>query len=130
MLSRRLPRSYLAFVLVSVFGPLLVMLIQGDRIRPSIGGLAIVALLLVGLARGSLIAWALLLLWNVFLAFSVAATSGGDWLLPSAPLLLLVAAVSAPLLLPSSMVEHVGLRRRTFGSRRSAGRSTPQPATY
>jgi hypothetical protein len=101
---------YLAFVPVTVFGPPLVVLIDGDRIRPSLGGLAIVALLLLALPRGSLIAWLLLLLWNLFIALSVAVASGGEWLLPGAALSLLVAAVSSALLLTPSMLEHVGLR--------------------
>ena len=95
------------------------MLIQGDKIRPSAGGLLIVALLLVGLARGSLTAWALLLLWNVFVGLSVAVASSGAWLLPSAPLLLLVAVGSAGLLLSPSMRELVGFRRWTPGHPRS-----------
>lgn len=111
---RRAPRVYLPFALLTMFGPLLGMLLQGEPIHPKPAGLAFVALLLWALARGSVLSWGLLLLWNVFVVFSIAAIaagSGGDLLLPSAPLLLLLAVGSAGMLLTPSMRAHVGLRR-------------------
>ena len=105
------PHTYLPFVLLTVAAPPLIMLVHGDRIHPSAPGLAFVALLLLGLARGSVVSWTLLLLWNLFLSFAIAAATGAG-MLWSAPLLLLVALASAALLLSSSMRRHVGVSRR------------------
>ncbi len=73
------------------------MLVQREAIHPSAPGLAFVALLLVGLARLSVLAWTLLLVWNHFatLAFGLVSGGGsgsGEWLLPSALLSLSSAA--------------------------------------
>jgi hypothetical protein len=108
---RRAPPVYVPFALLTMFGPLVIMLVQGDPIRPKVAGLAFVVFLLWALARGSVLSWGLLLLWNVFVVFSIAAVSGGELLLPSAPLLLLLALGSAVMLLMPSMRAHVGLRR-------------------
>lgn len=94
-----------------MFGPLLVMLLQGDAIHPKAAGLAFVVFLLFALARGSVLSWGLLLLWNLFVVFSIAAASGGHLLFPRAPLLLLTAVSSALMLLAPSMREHIGIRR-------------------
>jgi hypothetical protein len=110
MRAHRLPRTYVPLAILTMFGTLPAMLIDGDNIRPSAAGLAFVALLLVGVARGSTVAWALLLIWNAFLAFSIAATVGGSWL-PGAPLLLLNAVLCLGLLLAPSMRAHLGVRR-------------------
>jgi hypothetical protein len=85
MRRRRVPRTYAPLALLTMFGMLPAMLIDGNSIRPSAAGLAFVALLLVGLARGSMVAWGLILAWNAFLAFSVVASSG-TWL-PGTPVL-------------------------------------------
>jgi hypothetical protein len=106
---RQLPRTYVPFALLTMFGPLLIMLVQGDAIHPSAPGLAFVALLLLALARRALLAWILLLAWNLFFAFAVAGASG--WTFPSAPLFLLLGLISAGLLLSPSMRQHVGIRR-------------------
>ena len=121
---RQLPRAYVPFALLTVFGPLLVMLVQGDQIRPSAGGLAFLALLLLGLARRSRLAWGLLLAWNGFLVLAVAAALGGSGVLLSAPLLLLVGLGSIGLLLSPSMRQHLGGEGRrpgTAGPRNVAG---------
>jgi hypothetical protein len=98
------------FALLTMVGPLLIMLLQGDPIQARPAGLAFVVFLLWALARGSAVSWVLFLLWNLFLAFSTAAVSRGNLLLPSAPLLLLLALGSAVMLLTPSMLAHVGLR--------------------
>lgn len=123
---RQLPRTYVPFALLTMFGPLLVMLVQGEAIHPSVPGLAFVALLLVGLARRSVLAWGLLLIWNLFVTLAVALVSGGgssgggEGLLPSAPLLLLLGLISVGMLLSPSMRAHVGIRRpRTVVPRRA-----------
>jgi hypothetical protein len=110
MRAHRLPRTYVPLAILTMFGTLPAMLIDGDSIRPSAAGLAFVALLLVGVARGSTLAWTLLLIWNAFLALSVAATVGGSWL-TGAPLLLLNAVLCLGLLLAPSMRAHLGVRR-------------------
>jgi hypothetical protein len=90
-------------------------------LHPSAPGLVFVALLLLGLARRSLVAWSLLLAWNAFMAVAVAAISGGTWLLPSGPLFVLIALTSVGLLASPSMLQHVGIRRqRSSGPRRAA----------
>ena len=110
------PPTYLPFVLLTVAAPPLIMLVQGDRIHPSVPGLAFVALLLLGLARGSAVSWTLLLLWNLFMSFAIAAATGAG-MLWSAPLLLVVALASVALLLSSSMRRHVGISRGPAPSR-------------
>ncbi len=122
---RQLPRTYALFALLTAFGLPLIMLVQGEAIHPSAPGLAFVALLLVGLARRSVLAWTLLLLWNLFatLAFGLVFGGGsgsGEWLLPSAPLFLLLGLSSVGLLLSPSMREHVGIRRPRILPRRAA----------
>ncbi|MHB8490827.1 MAG: hypothetical protein ACYDA6_01250 [Solirubrobacteraceae bacterium] len=124
---RRLPPMYGPFALLTMCGPLLVMLVQGDGIHPSVRGLAFVALLLVALARRSVLAWGLLLIWNLFVTLAVAGagiggSSGrGGLLLPNALLLFLLGLVSMVMLLSPSMREHVGIRRsRTVAPRRTA----------
>ncbi len=112
----QLPRTYAPFALLTAFGLPLITLVQGEAIHPSAPGLAFVALLLVGLARRSVLAWTLLLLWNLFFALAVGlvfggGSGGGQLLLPSAPLFLLLGLSSAALLLSPSMREHVGIRR-------------------
>lgn len=94
-----------------MFGPLLGMVVAGDTVDPSAPGLAFVALLLLGLARGSRTAWLLLFLWNAFVVLSVAGVSGGTVLLGGV-FLLLNAAVSVALLLSPSMRSHVGAGHR------------------
>jgi hypothetical protein len=109
MTLRRLPRAYAPLALLTTFGMLPAMLIDGDHIRPSAAGLAFVIFFLVLLARGSVVAWVLILVWNVFLVLSVTASSG-TWL-AGAPLLLINAMLCLALLLTPSMRDHVRLRR-------------------
>jgi hypothetical protein len=110
MPSRRLPRTYIAFALLTLFGMLPPMLIDHNSIHPSAPGLAFIALLLVGIARGHALAWALLLIWNGFLVLTVVGVSGGTWL-PGTPLVLLNGLLGLALLLAPSMRARVGLRR-------------------
>jgi hypothetical protein len=87
------------------------MLVDHHSIRPSAGGVAFVAVLLLAVARGRVFAWALLLIWNAFLLLSVLAVSGGSWL-PGMPLLALNAFLCLALQLAPSMRAHLGLRRK------------------
>jgi hypothetical protein len=110
MSTRRLPRTYIAFALLTLFGILPAMLVDHDSIHPSAAGLAFIALLLIGVARGHALAWALLLVWNVLLVLTVVAVSSGTWL-PGTPLVLLNGMLGLALQLAPSMRTHVGLRR-------------------
>ena len=107
----RLPRVYLPFVLITVGGPLIVMLIQGDRFQPRPAALVILAVMLVGLARGSMLAWGLFALWNLFMTLAIGVSAGGGMLV-SGWLLLGFSAAGLALLFSPSMRAHVGLRRR------------------
>ncbi len=100
------PRAYLPIALLTLFGPLPVMLLAGDQIHPSAGGLALLVILLVGLARGSRLAWTLLLLWHAVLVLAVGAMLAWPW--PANGILALaMSAASVGLLLSSSMRRHV-----------------------
>lgn len=118
MRIRQLPATYLAFTLLTLAGPPLIVLIQGEQLHPRAVALALLAVLLWALARGSVIVWGLFVLWNLFLGFSVVAISGGTWVLPSGPLLLLLAIVSLCLLGSPSMRRLIGLRRPRWIDRR------------
>jgi hypothetical protein len=105
------PTHLFPLAILTLFGSLPAMLIDGESIRPSAAGLAVIALLLVGVARGSMLAWTLLVIWNAFVVLAVAAAFGGSWL-AGAPLLLLVnAIVCLALLLAPSMRAHLGAQR-------------------
>jgi hypothetical protein len=93
-----------------MFGPLASMMAAGDTIRPSAAGLAFVALLLLGLARGSHVAWLILLVWNAFAVLSVIGAGGGTLLLGAA-FLLLNGVLSLALLLSPSMRGHLRTQR-------------------
>jgi hypothetical protein len=110
MPRRPLPRTYIAFALLTLFGMLPAMLVDHNSIHPSAAGLAFIVLLLIGVARGHVSAWALLLVWNVFLVLTVVAVSSGTWL-PGTPLILLNGILGLALQLAPSMRTHVGLRR-------------------
>lgn len=110
MPALRLPRTYMAFAFLTLFGMLPAMLVDHDSIHPSAAGLAFIALLLVAVSRGHVFAWALLLVWNAFLVLTVVAGSGGTWL-PGVPLVLLDGILGLALQLAPSMRAHVGLRR-------------------
>jgi hypothetical protein len=110
MPTRRLPRIFFPLAILTIFGTLPAMLIDGDSIRPSAAGLVVIALLLVGVARGSTVAWTLLVIWNAFVVLAVAAAFGGSWL-AGAPLLLVNAILCLALLLAPSMRAHLGARR-------------------
>ena len=110
MPARRLPRTYIAFALLTLFGMLPPMLIDHNSIHPSAPGLAFIALLLVAIARGHALAWSLLLIWNAFLVLTFVGASGGTWL-PGTPLVLLNGLLGLALLLAPSMRTLVGLRR-------------------
>jgi hypothetical protein len=117
--ARRLPRTYMAFAFLTLFGVVPAMLIDHDTIRPSAAGLAVMALLLLAVARGHLFAWALLLLWNGFFVLSVVAValsdvagSGGGTASPGDPLLVLNFGLCLALQLTPSMRAQVGLQRK------------------
>jgi len=113
---KQLPRTYMPFALVTMTGTPIVMLIQGDTLHPSVPGLVFVALLLLGVARRSLVAWSLLLAWNTFTVLAVAAASSGTWLLPTGPLYVLIGLTSVGLLTSPSMLQHVGIRSRRLSA--------------
>jgi hypothetical protein len=104
------PRTYIPFALLTLFGMLPAMLIDHSGIHPSAAGLALIAMLLFGVARGHVLPWALLLIWNLFLVLTVVALSGGSWL-PGTPLVLLNGVLGLALGLTPSMRIHVGLPR-------------------
>ncbi len=110
MPARRLPRTYIAFAFLTLFGMLPPTLIDHNSIHPSAPGLAFIALLLVAIARGHALAWSLLLIWNAFLILTFVGASGGTWL-PGTPLVLLNGLLGLALLLAPSMRTLVGLRR-------------------
>lgn len=110
-------RVYVPFAVLTMFGPLPIMLLQHDPIHAKPAGLAFVAILLVALARRSVISWTLLLLWNVFLVFAAAPALGSPGMSIGAPLLSLLGLSCAAMQLTPSMREHVRLSRR-----RSSGR--------
>jgi hypothetical protein len=89
-----------------------------------VGG-AVRGLLLWGLTRRWLGAWIVLLAWNGFAVFAVVAiwpSSGPTWVLPSAPLFVLLGLVSVGLLLSPLMRQYLDIRRRrTPGPRQAAG---------
>ena len=102
---------YWPFAVLTIFGPLAIMLIQHDPIHAKPAGLAFEATLLVALARRSAISWTLLLLWNVFLVFAAAPALGSPGMTVGAPLLSLLGLSCAAMQLTPSMREHVGLSR-------------------
>jgi hypothetical protein len=115
MPQRRLPRTFIAFAVVTLFGMLPAMLVNHDGIDPSAPGLAFIALLLIAIARGHAFAWALLLIWNVFLLLTVVAVTGGTWA-PGTPLILANGILGLMLQLAPSMRAHMGLRRERTAS--------------
>lgn len=117
---RRLPRAYLPFALLTLFGPLPVVLLQHDPIHPKPAGLAFVAILLVALARRSVISWTLLLLWNVFLVCAAAPALGSPGMTVGAPLLSLLGLSCAAMQLTPSMRHRVGLSRRRISGQNPA----------
>ena len=101
---------YWPFALLTMFGPLPIMLLQHNPIHAKPAGLALVALVLFALARRSRTWWALLLLWNVFLVLSVALAVGNpEGMTVGAPRLALLGLSCAVLQLRPSMRHHVGL---------------------
>jgi hypothetical protein len=103
---------YLPFAVLTMFGPLPIMLLQHDPIHAKPAGLAFVAILLAALARRSVISWTLLLLWNVFLVFAAAPALGSPGMTVGAPLLSLLGLSCAAMQLTPSMRDHVGLASR------------------
>lgn len=113
---------YLPFALLTMFGPLGIMVLQHDPIHAKPAGIAFVAILLFAVLRGSLISWTLVLLWNAFLVFAAAAAvSHPGSVTLGAPLLPLLGLSCAAMQLTPSMRHHVGL-----GPRDDAGQ---HPAT-
>ncbi len=110
MRVHRLPVSYWAFVLLSVVAPPVIMVASGGKVQPKAAALLFVALVLWGLARGSVLAWGLSLLWSGFLALAIGAVGAGGLEL-SGVLFLLTSAGSVAALLSPSMRGLVGLRR-------------------
>jgi hypothetical protein len=107
---------YVPFAVLTMFGPLPIMLLQHDPIHVKPAGLAFVAIVLVALARRSAISWTLLLLWNVFLLFAPLPALGSAGMTVGAPLMSLLGLICAAMQLTPSMRDHVGLSRgRTSG---------------
>jgi hypothetical protein len=90
-----------------MLGPLLIMLMQGDAIHPKSAALVLEALLLLALARRSVAAWSLLVLWSAFYSVVALPLLGS---LTNPPLLSVWAISCLVLLLTPSMCKHVGLR--------------------
>jgi hypothetical protein len=67
------------------------------------------AILLVALARRSLVSWSLLLLWNLFLLFATGGALGTRGMTVGAPLLFLLPLSCAAMQLMPSIRHHVGL---------------------
>ena len=112
---------YVPFAVLTMFGPLPIMLLQHDRIHLHPLGLAFVALLLLALARGSITSWTLLLVWNVFLMFTAApGLSHPGAMTADAPLLPLLGLSCAVMQLRPSMRQHVGFGRSEDAARRPA----------
>jgi hypothetical protein len=93
-----------------VFGPALIMLLQGDPLHPKSGALILEGLLLLALARRSAISWTLLLLWNLVYVVATLPAIGGAGMLFGAPVLGIVSLACAALLLSRPMRAHVGVR--------------------
>jgi hypothetical protein len=113
---RRLPWQYLVFAALTIFGQLLLVWSSGSPIRPAPAGLTIFALLLVGLASGSILAWTLLAAWNTFMLAIVGgfvggfAFAGSDFLLVALPIVFHISSLA--LLLSPRMRRHVGFGPR------------------
>jgi hypothetical protein len=108
---RRLPRTYLAFVLLSICGPVLVVANGGGRLTGSGAAVVVVALLLFGLARGSRTVWGLFVAFGAVGMLSTFSVSGGG-LPPNVLCLLAYNVGSLALLLSPPMRQHVGIRSR------------------
>jgi hypothetical protein len=117
---RRVPAVYLIYaglvLLEFVVQPLL-FLATSQPLHPSWGGLAFVALVLVGIARRSWLAWVCLLLWTLVLTVLVL-----PWAFSSVNAMVLVAydAATLALLLSRPMRAHVrgpSMRRGSLQSR-------------
>ena len=109
---------YLAFAAWMVFGALAIQLLQNDPLQPKPA--VFTAILLVTLARGSRISWAVLLAWNLVAGFSAAGALAGSGWTVGAPLLTLVGLSCAALLLTPSMRHHVGLGHSHGGGKAAA----------
>jgi hypothetical protein len=110
---RRLPRIYLPFAALTMFGPLPVMLLQHDPIHVHIVALVIEVGLIAAIAGGSAVAWTLLLLWNGLLTLAVIfASASGDSMTVGAPLFALLGISCAAMQSSPAMRAHVGLKRR------------------
>jgi hypothetical protein len=106
----RLPRTYYAFLAVSICGPILLIVNGGGAINRS--GLAFFAFLLFGLGRRWRPAWALLVVSNAVPLLAVLGLAAGSGLLLNAALLIVYGVSSLALLFSPSMLDHVRLRRQ------------------
>jgi hypothetical protein len=112
MSLRQFPRTYIALVLMEFVGQPVLFLATGSPLHPSPGGLIILALIVMGIARRSYLAWGLLLTWTAFeffavtllLASSSQTTAGIAWLFYN--------AASLALLLSPTMRRYLGAHRR------------------
>ena len=104
----RLPRTYYAFLAVSICGPILLIAHCGGTVNRS--GLAFFAFLLFGLGRRWRPAWALLVVSNAVPLVAVLGLAAGGGLLLNAALLILYGVSSLALLFSPSMLDHVRLR--------------------
>lgn len=106
-MARRMPTIYLIYaglVLMEFLVQPLLFLATSQPLHPSWGGLALVALVLVAIARRSWLAWVCLLLWTLVLTVLVL-----PWAFSSINALVLTAynAATLALLLSRPMRAHV-----------------------
>lgn len=106
----RLPRTYYAFLGVSICGPLLLVAHGGGTLNRS--GLALFGFLLFGLARRWRPAWALLVVANAVPLLAVFGLAAGSGLGLNAALLVVYGVSSLALLFSPSMLDYVQLRSR------------------
>jgi hypothetical protein len=108
-------------LVLMLFGPFAIELVQGHATQPSVVRLVALALLFMGLARRWLGAWLVLLAANVLYVLSAAIVpAGGAVFEVSAPLRFGLSVVCMALLLSPSMLRYVGIRRRETPGPRSA----------
>jgi hypothetical protein len=107
----RLPRTYYAFVAVSICGPILLVVNGGGAVNWS--GLAYFAFLLFGLGRRWRAAWALLVVSNALPLLAVLGLlAAGSGIHLNAALLILYGVSSLALLFSQTMLDLVRLRRQ------------------
>jgi hypothetical protein len=111
-----LPATYYALVATLLALIPVTMAATGQHVAPN-AGVAILALLLWGVARRSWLSWSLLLIWNVFYVLAIALVVPGGSISASGLAILACSALAAGLLLSPSMRAHLGGSARRAGSR-------------